>query len=351
MKLDYQTYTLSEDIKIFFSDNGAPPNSDDYTTIVLLHGSGFNGHGLERMHDVSHSLNLRTLILNRRQYPGSTPYTDSELEDLKQGRKVFIDRIGKVMGEFLLQFIEKEKIPKASDDMKKGGIAVMTWSMGTSAMALFSDANLVPHEDYLVLEKYVKDLVCDDPPHLCFGFEVPDDIKAYDPWTDPELKTLPEKFKQFSKWVSTYFDHPNPETGKLQDMDLTTKGSSNSTIMKWSSEELQRNFNAEAAVKSEFPMYTEPMQTTLRGMTERVFYDDNLIRSYFPRLKVTVLYASQTNWHCYWGPRELQRTYDERVSKGESARPLKVYKVVGNHMLHWENPECLLKATVEGLSR
>ncbi|KAG7100293.1 hypothetical protein E1B28_002066 [Marasmius oreades] len=352
MKLDNQTYTLSENIKISFTDNGSPSNSDDYTTLVILHGSAFNGYGLEKLHHVSHSLNLRTVILQRRQYPGSTQYTDSELEDLRQGRKVFLDRIGKNMAEFLLQFIEKEKIPKASEDMKRGGIAVMAWSMGTpSATALFSDRNIVPRKDYLVLEDYVKDLIFDDPPYLCFGFKLPDDHQAYDPWTDPELKTLSEKFEQFSNWATSYFDHPNPETGKLQDMDLTTKGSSNATILEWSPEELQKYFNMEAAVSSEFPMVAEPMQKTLREMVERVLYDENLIHSYFPRVKVTVVHCSQSPWHSYWCAKELQRTYDERLSKGGSARPLKIYKVVGNHMLHWAAPKLLLEATVEGMRR
>ncbi|KAF9254804.1 hypothetical protein L218DRAFT_831845, partial [Marasmius fiardii PR-910] len=109
------TYTLSNDIQIFFADSGPPPHSDDYTTLVVLHGSGFSGDGFEKIHSAAHALNLRTVVWNRRDYPGSTPYTDSELEDLKQGRKAFLDRIGRQVGEFLVRFVENENIPKASE--------------------------------------------------------------------------------------------------------------------------------------------------------------------------------------------------------------------------------------------
>ncbi|KAG7087839.1 hypothetical protein E1B28_013777 [Marasmius oreades] len=134
------TYILSDNIRIFFTDSGPPPHSNDYTTLVVLHGTPFNGYGLEKLHTVAHSLNLRTVIWNQHDYPSSTPYTDSELEELNQGRKIFMDRINKQIGQSLKQFIEKENIPKATSDRKAGGIAIMGWSMGNlSAMALHQE--------------------------------------------------------------------------------------------------------------------------------------------------------------------------------------------------------------------
>lgn len=116
--------------------------------------------GLKKLHDAAHRLNLRTVIPNRRGYPGSTPYTDGELEDISERPEVFMERIGREVGEFLVHFIEEEDIPEATSDYKHGGIAVMGWSMGsTSAMVLFSDAKLVSPESYARLERYVKDLV------------------------------------------------------------------------------------------------------------------------------------------------------------------------------------------------
>ncbi|KAG7087822.1 hypothetical protein E1B28_013761 [Marasmius oreades] len=261
-----------------------------------------------------------------------------------------MDRIGRQVCEFLLQFIEKEKIPKASDDLRRGGIAVMGWFIGAcSAMALFSDADLVPRRTHAILEQYVKDLVLTDPPYLCFGFKMPD-IRYYDTWTDPDLKTPQEKVQKFSVWVSSFFDHPNPDSGDVRDMDLTAKQGGNATVAKWTSKEFERYFSEGAAVRSDFPMYTEPMQTTLRELTEQVFYDESLIKSHFPHLKVTVVYGTRTTWRSLWGSKELQRSYDERLSKGMKARPLRSYKISGaNHFLHWEDPKLLLEKVAEGI--
>ncbi|KAG6871570.1 hypothetical protein C0995_002970, partial [Termitomyces sp. Mi166 len=79
------TYTLTDGINIYFTDSGAPPSSTDYTTLIILHGSAFNGEGFEKMHTFAHGYNLRTVIWNRREYPGSTKYTDAEIDDLHNG--------------------------------------------------------------------------------------------------------------------------------------------------------------------------------------------------------------------------------------------------------------------------
>ncbi|KAF9259299.1 hypothetical protein L218DRAFT_974660 [Marasmius fiardii PR-910] len=249
------TYVLSEDIQIFFTDSGPPPNYNDYTTLVVFHGSAFNGFGFERLHGVASQHNLRTIVWNRRDYPGSTPYTDFELGNLKLAPKTFMNRIGSQIGEFLAKFIEQEKIPKATDDGKAGGIAIMGWSMGTAtAMSLFSHSDILPPQTYSMLEQYVKDLVLNDSPYLCFGFKFPSEVPTYDPWTDTDAKTPQEKYQRFLVWASSFYDHPNPESGDLCDIDLISKGTADNTITKWSNEEFERYFNKEAAVRSEFPM-------------------------------------------------------------------------------------------------
>ncbi|KAG6875672.1 hypothetical protein C0992_002879 [Termitomyces sp. T32_za158] len=162
MMMTSHTYTLIGDIKVFFTDSGPPPASTDYTTLIVLHGSAFTGHGFERLHDYAHRYNLRTVIWNRRDYYGSTKYTDAEIDDLNNGKKVFLDRLAIQVADFLKQYIEKESVPKISADRKTGGFAIMGWSMGTAtAMPLFSDPALISPELYALLEQYVKDLILD----------------------------------------------------------------------------------------------------------------------------------------------------------------------------------------------
>ncbi|KIK69425.1 hypothetical protein GYMLUDRAFT_35484 [Collybiopsis luxurians FD-317 M1] len=96
-------YSLSEGIEFSFTDIGAPANSNDYTTIVVLHGGGFNAYQLRKMHSYAHGLNLRTVLLHRRNYAGSTPYTPTELHELQQGNRVFLERLSAQLAEFLAE--------------------------------------------------------------------------------------------------------------------------------------------------------------------------------------------------------------------------------------------------------
>ncbi|KAF9254805.1 hypothetical protein L218DRAFT_1039964 [Marasmius fiardii PR-910] len=296
----HHTYTLSNNIEIFFSDSGPPPDSKDYTTLVILHGAAFNGY--------------------------------SELEDLKQGRKAFMERIGLQVGEFLEQYIEAEKIPEAASDRKAGGIAIMGCSMGNaSAMALFSNPDLAPPETYRRLKPYVKDLVFYEPPYQCFAYSLPSNVELYKPTPDPNTSS-PALNQNFKYWVSSFFDHGNLDSANLRDMDTRTKNSSDATINKWTPKEVQKFFNREATVRSELPMFVEPMQSTLKELSHRVFYDKGLVKSYFPDLKLTMIVGTKTNWMCAWGSLETQRRNDERLAEGATARPMKTYKILGgNH--------------------
>ncbi|KAF8067706.1 hypothetical protein FPV67DRAFT_1415804 [Lyophyllum atratum] len=247
------TYNLSGGVEIFFTDSGAPPGSTNYTTLIVLHGSAFTGQCFEKMHEYAHANDLRTVIWNRRDYYGSTKYTDAELEDLNEGRKVFLDRLAVQVADFLKQYIEKESIPKISADHKSGGFAIMGWSMGTAtAMPLFSDPSLISSELYTLLEPYVKDLVLYDPPYLSFGYELPADHKTYNPWTDPDCKTPEELYKNFGFWVSSYYDHPDV-SGTIHGLDYR-KRTDHATITSWTPEEFRTNYCESAAVRSELRM-------------------------------------------------------------------------------------------------
>jgi len=112
------------------------------------------------LHDHVHGRNLRAVIWNRREYPGSTKYTDSEADDLTNGRKIFLDQTAALIADFLVQFIEKEGIPEISPDHKRGGVAILGWSLGTpTALSLFSNPSAFPSEEYALLRRYVKNLV------------------------------------------------------------------------------------------------------------------------------------------------------------------------------------------------
>jgi len=316
--------------------------------LIVLHGSAFTGDGFERLHDYAHRYNLRTVIWNRRDYPGSTKYTDAELDDLNNGRKVFLDRLAIQVADFLKQYIEKESIPKITADRKFGGFAIMGWSMGSAtAMPLFSDPSLISPELYTLLEQYVKDLVLDDPPYLSFGIPLPADEKTYNPWADPDCKTPEELYQNFGYWVSSYYDHPDV-SGTIHGLNYE-KRAGIPTVTTWTPEQFQRFYNEAAAVRSELRMYVPPMQGTLNELSYHVLYDENLIKNFFPKVPVTYIGATKANWHCVWGQIEATRIYKEYVAKGVKVRPTRFYQVQdGNHFVHWASPQELMEYVVEG---
>ncbi|KAK7455145.1 hypothetical protein VKT23_011016 [Stygiomarasmius scandens] len=99
-----QMYTLPNGVKLFFTDSGAPSNSNDYTTVVILHGSAFNGSTFEKLHPLAHAHNLHFIILNRRDYRGSSELTGAEIDDLNKGKKEFLDMLAVQMAEFFEGF-------------------------------------------------------------------------------------------------------------------------------------------------------------------------------------------------------------------------------------------------------
>ncbi|KAK0497836.1 Alpha/Beta hydrolase protein [Armillaria luteobubalina] len=342
------TYTLSNNVNIFFTDSGAPPGSRDYTTLVLLHGSAFTGDTFEKLHALAHRSNLRTIIWNRRDYPGSTRYSDDELQELHNGEKTFLDRLATEMGEFLLQFIEKEAVPKISPDRKLGGFAILGWSMGTTtAMALFADANLLSRAEYNVLESYVKDLIFYDPPFISLGIEVPDDANPYDPWVDPEYKTAEELYENFRQWVTGYYNHPSCPT--IYNMDFR-KRSDQRSCTSWTPEQWIKYYDEGAAVRSELKMYTPPMSPKIKEMAQSVLFDESVVRSFFPQVPVTYMAASRSTWHCIWSILETKRIYQWHSNEGHKTRQIRFFTIEGgNHFVHYDNPESLITSILASI--
>ncbi|KAJ6509109.1 hypothetical protein DFH09DRAFT_857904, partial [Mycena vulgaris] len=101
------TLKFPDGIEIFYTDSGAP-SAPDYTTLVIFHGTGFNGYDFVRLHEYAHKYNMRTILWNRRHYDGSTKYSDEELADVRAGRKIFQDRLALQTAWFLEHFIKHE---------------------------------------------------------------------------------------------------------------------------------------------------------------------------------------------------------------------------------------------------
>ncbi|KAJ7474271.1 Alpha/Beta hydrolase protein [Mycena latifolia] len=248
------TLKLPDGIEILYTDSGAPP-TPDYTTLVVLHGTGFNGYGFVPLHAHAHKHNLRTILWNRRDYHGSTKYTNEELADLHAGRRIFQDRQALQIAWFLEHFIEHEKTPKVTADRTARGFILLGWSSGCSVvLALFADPSIFPPGLYDTVEPYLRSLVLYDPPVVALGYPPPEVEGFYDPFNDPECTSPDQAFDNFQKWITSYFKHPDIASGNPSGMSFE-KFTPKRTISGWTEEEMAKYCEKFGAIRSIFPLF------------------------------------------------------------------------------------------------
>ncbi|KAJ6472851.1 hypothetical protein C8R47DRAFT_720816 [Mycena vitilis] len=246
------TVKLPDGIELCYTDSQAPPSSS-YTTLVVLHGSAFTGDGFIPLHKYAHQNNLRVIALNRRDYRGSTKYTDAELEDLNAGRKVFQDRLAIQLAWFLEHLINEEGTPKVSPDHKAGGLILVAWSFGNATMlSLFADPTTIPKALYETIEPHLLSVVLYEPAYPALGYPEPPDERFYKPFADPDYAAGDAFYSNIQHWSSSYYAHPDIASGKASGISYA-KRTEKCTVSSWTDEERERYFDSVAAVRSEFP--------------------------------------------------------------------------------------------------
>ncbi|KAJ7073464.1 hypothetical protein B0H15DRAFT_925649 [Mycena belliarum] len=250
------TLKLPDGVEIRYTDSGAP-QTVDYTTLVVIHGTGFNGYCFLKLHELAHKYNLRIAIMNRRDYHGSTMFSDEDLADMHAGRRIFQDRLATQVAWFLQHFIEHESTPTVSADRTSGGFLLMGWSSGCSvALAPFADRDVLPSALYDAVEPYLRSLVLYDPPVHTLGY-LPPAGTGYDPFKDPECTNPDMLFKMFQLWTASYFSHPDIASGAPQGISVE-KYTPKRTTKDWTEEQMARCFEKAAAARSALPASVLP---------------------------------------------------------------------------------------------
>ncbi|KAK1234684.1 hypothetical protein PQX77_002109 [Marasmius sp. AFHP31] len=355
MVLSQKSYHVLDDTKLFFTDSGAPPNSTDYTTLIAIHGFGVPGATFEAIQAHAHPFNLRVIALNRRDYAGSSPVSDEELEALEgkdeSRAREFFDNMGLHLALFIKKFIEEEGIPailESENGRGRGGIAVMGWSLGTmTAVAPFGNPDIMREDVYQVLVKYVQGLILYDPACSALGLWPPSNVNAaklYFPGADPGVKGL-VAYKAFIEWVGSHYQYtwkdglPTPES-------IEEAGSLKRT----------QTSVADSWTESDFEKYTDPKPTTradaaifpwsgiVKEMAQKALFDEKTASSFFPKLSITFLYAPHSIWMCLFGYTETKRLYEEHTGRNEAIRPIKFIELnEGDHFAHFTQPEQFLQ--------
>ncbi|KAF5334552.1 hypothetical protein D9758_015777 [Tetrapyrgos nigripes] len=297
---------------------------------------------MAHLHQHAHSLNLRTVIWNRREYPGSTRYSDEEIEDQVNGRTGFLKGLGVLMKDFLEKFIRQENIPK-TNHRKTGGVVILGWSIGCiTAMSLFFPDTGVFDDDvegYCTLESYVRDLVLYDPPHNAFGYPGPQGRTFYIPFTDPahQGKTIEEKYKLFAQWVASYYDH-DLKMG-VPDGLKSRRNAEKTSLDSWTENDLEKGSPA--------------MQSTLRKVTERLLFvsSEDGRKDSFSKVRITYISCAKSHWSCVWAAYKIRRMFQDFLKNGRSPQRWINFTVIedGNHFVHLDSSEGFLAIVKEGV--
>lgn len=144
-----------------FDDTGSPPGTNMYNTLIVIHGTGFHKGIFKRLLPLAHGQQMRLVLLNRRDYPGSKPFTKEDIDliqsaDAKQHAQFFSDRAID-LAEFVVEFAEKEHLPKIDASGTAGGVAIMAWSSGnTFSQPLLSLPEGISFSTKAKLDEYLR---------------------------------------------------------------------------------------------------------------------------------------------------------------------------------------------------
>ncbi|KAF5327574.1 hypothetical protein D9619_004341 [Psilocybe cf. subviscida] len=329
-------------------DSGAPSDSRDYTTLVLLHGSGWHSAIFEKLFPLVDTLNVRLVAANRPDYPGATPLSEQERmqlnnisetanQDSDSAANALLDYIKentKKLCDFLAEFILREDVPV------EGGIVVAGWSVGAAdVLGLLANADAVSSKE-VDLRSYIKHLVIYDAPSCILGYAPPTGLCA--PLFDPSL-TPGEILKVFPLWVSTYYargedlthpegkalDHPPPTILSMDPSDVQQCLEVNPVLPGGADERLISlgvKLNVFSRLK-DGAMYLDKGHP--QGGSS---WDD---------IEIKYVWCDQAAWEMPWGVACLQADLDNAKKAGKVTRKV--------DMCHWDQPQLALTGLLSGL--
>ena len=121
---------------------------------------------------MSPSRKAYVVALNRRNYPGSTPYDEKDVDVIVNGTKEQKDAWHRdqshELGMFIHKLIDKGNLPPISADRKTGGVAVVGWSSGAgNAIGMIAHPVTLPPAIRTGLALHVRFLIVQGVSHFC----------------------------------------------------------------------------------------------------------------------------------------------------------------------------------------
>ncbi|KAF8716354.1 hypothetical protein AX14_012383 [Amanita brunnescens Koide BX004] len=250
----------------------------------------FSAPTFKRVQDAAIKKGVRFVALNRRNYPGTTPYSEEEINALVNGTKEQKDAWhrdrGHEVGIFIHNLISKENIPPISADRETGGIILLGWSAGAGdANATIAHANTLPSDIRSHLALYIRSVIIQDSHRVMFG-GLPDPTEP-SPLIDDKV-TPKERLQQFAYWVSGYFKHGDIS---VQTTDVLSRGEPSiihpPSITNMTADEQEEMICMGKESEYELPYMISSQEQFAYAYREAFFGD--AVRTLFPGFKATFL--------------------------------------------------------------
>ncbi|KAH9925391.1 Alpha/Beta hydrolase protein [Epithele typhae] len=341
---------------LYYEDSGAPANSAEYVTVVLIHGTCFHGATFRPLFPHATACNLRLVYVNMRGYPGSSPVSEADFGSTKDEREQTQRDRGFELAAFLCWLIDTEKIPPINGGA--GGISLLSWSGGHAlSFSMFGNAGLLPEKTRDVLNEYLRSFIMYEPSSAATGTTPPPSFFGV---VADRTKSPTDQAIAFGIEVSSYFepwDLPDtlptlapdaPPRCRIQDLPRAgpLERRFEPTVNKMSAEELRdMTHPATFAGTLHFSHWSPLIAAVNAAHVHRALYDprfpigpEGALATVWARVRVHLLYCDMTNGSIAWACATI-RCGHAGAEEGVR-RPMEVHVFNGcNHFLHWEEPE------------
>ncbi|KAJ8076358.1 hypothetical protein PM082_000779 [Marasmius tenuissimus] len=347
--MDYKTIMVNNKtgVELSYLDSGAPAKSC-YTTIFAIHGMIFTNAIFQKILDIAASKGIRFVAVNRRAFPGSTPYTRPELDvvtdeaSTEAEKDAFMQDRGHEITYFIDSFIREHELPPLSSDGMNGGVAILGWSIGSShAAAAVASTLTLPADVRARLSLHLRSLIFYEAAPMILGLPPPP--QSWLPLTDMTMPAA-SRLRAFSQWATSYFDHGDLSSRDLNQLEwVVASPSSVPTFFTFGNETLDTITTFDDATAGVDVPYTYYFQDQLSLCYRKAFFGKE-IAAIFPRMRRSCLCGERTGALGIAGLWAIQD--DEKTFGGWTDITYKLVPGI-NHFVHWADPEKALQILLE----
>ncbi|KAI0322889.1 hypothetical protein OF83DRAFT_1079949 [Amylostereum chailletii] len=347
----------------FYYEDSGPLKNNTYTTLIIVHGTGIHGAIFRPMLPFARSNNLRIVLLNRRDYPGSTPLSEEELRLAKPGRSVddnaaYLRSRALEIAEFIAWFIRTQSIPRSNvldNGGEAGGLAVVGWSSANAfLLALFGNPDTIPATTRMAIEPYLRSYIFYgrvDGPLWAVGLpfpELPDNPTFIPPLASYSL-SVDERLARFKTWVSAYYQHPSVSSREIS--GLTTVIPDNPiappTLDRMTPDEQNATTSKYGLFHSDNVSRRFPLEVFERNRNRALFWETEN-QALWKKVPVLVLQCEHSLLEVVSTMWALEDELIRHIKAGKPTRAMEFYLLEGaNHFAQWDCPDRLTRRFAE----